>query len=108
MKRGGVRGAIEDALPKDRFGDQLNILSGTGQNAIGLVIAVVATFATQVLITRAFGRAGPRVFGIVTIATQIAFVGSYFTRYGMDAASVRLVAIQVGRGIPSTRAHVAQ
>ena len=101
MKRGGVRGAIEDALPKDRFGDQLNILSGTGQNAIGLVIAVVATFATQVLITRAFGRAGPRVFGIVTIATQIAFVGSYFTRYGMDAASVRLVAIQVGRSSPS-------
>jgi O-antigen/teichoic acid export membrane protein len=95
VKRGGVRGAIEDALPKDRFGDHLNILSGTGQNAIGLVIAVVATFATQVLITRAFGRA---VFGIVTIATQIAFVGSYFTRYGMDAAAVRLVAIQVGRG----------
>ena len=31
--RGGLRAAIERALPKGRYGDQLTILSGTGQNA---------------------------------------------------------------------------
>lgn len=94
-KRGGVRGALEDILPIERFGDQRTILAGTGQSAIGLIVAIVATFATQVLITRV---QGPAVFGIITLATQGALVLGFFSRVGMDMAAVRRVAIDVGQG----------
>jgi O-antigen/teichoic acid export membrane protein len=90
-----VRAALEDILPFDRFGDERTILAGTGQSAIGLVVAILATFLTQVLITRV---QGPEIFGIVTIAAEGAVVLAYFSRMGMDMAAVRRVAIEVGRG----------
>jgi O-antigen/teichoic acid export membrane protein len=82
-------------LPRERFGDQRVILGGAAQNVLGLVAGVFANFAAQVLMTRTLG---PALFGVVTVATQIAFVGSAATRFGMDVANVRLVAILVGRG----------
>jgi O-antigen/teichoic acid export membrane protein len=93
--RGGLRGALESVLPFERFGDERTILAGTGQSAIGLVVAILATFGTQVLITR---FQGPAAFGIVTLATQGALVLGYFSRFGMDMASVRRVAIDMGQG----------
>jgi O-antigen/teichoic acid export membrane protein len=57
-------------------------------------VAILATFGTQVLITRTLGAAA---FGIVTLATQGALVLGFFSRVGMDMASVREVAIEVGQ-----------
>src|SRR5712691_9703778 len=95
-----LRNAIRAALPKEQFGDHLTILSGTGQNIAGLGIFVAATFATNVLISRAFGTSGPSVLGTVTLATQFAFIGGAATRFGMDMAAVRRVAIDVGKEEP--------
>ncbi len=39
-----------------------------------------------------------RDYGIVTLAVQLAFVGSTATRFGMDVANIRLVAILMGKG----------
>ena len=71
------------------------ILGQTAQNVLGLAIGALATFGAQVLMTR---RLGDRGFGVVTLATQFAFVAAAATRFGMDLANVRLVAILVGRG----------
>ena len=90
-----IRGALESVLPLERFGDERTILAGTGQNVVGMVVAIIATFATQVLITRSLGASA---FGIVTLATQGALVLGYFSRFGMDMAAVRRVAIDVGQG----------
>ncbi|MDQ4004932.1 MAG: oligosaccharide flippase family protein [Actinomycetota bacterium] len=92
---GGIRKALEDVLPFERFGDERTILAGTGQSAIGLVIAILATFGTQVLITRVQGAAA---FGVITLATQGALVLGFFSRVGMDMAAVRRVAIDMGQG----------
>jgi O-antigen/teichoic acid export membrane protein len=91
----GIRAALESVIPFDRFGDERTILAGTGQSAVGLVVAILATFGSQVLITRV---QGPAAFGIVTLATQGALVLGFFSRFGMDMAAVRRVAIEVGRG----------
>ncbi len=96
----GIRALIETVVPRARFGDQLAILSGTGQNVAGLALYVVATFAINILISRSFGSRGPSALGIVTLATQFAFVGAAATRFGMDAAALRRVAIDVGKGEP--------
>jgi O-antigen/teichoic acid export membrane protein len=61
------------------------------------VIFVVATFATNILISRVLGAAA---LGTVTLATQFAFVAGAATRFGMDMAAVRRVAIEVGKGEP--------
>jgi O-antigen/teichoic acid export membrane protein len=90
----GIRAALEEILPFERFGDERTILAGTGQSAVGLVVAILATFGTQVLITRTLGAAA---FGIVTLATQGALVLGYFSRVGMDMAAVREVAIEIGQ-----------
>src|ERR687895_1445996 len=90
----GFRAALESVLPFERFGDQRTILAGTGQSAVGLVVAIVATFGTQVLITRTLGAGA---FGIVTMATQGALILGYFNRVGMDMAAVREVAIEMGQ-----------
>lgn len=87
--------AIESVLPRERFGDQRDIIGGAGQNVLGLGIGALATFAATVLMTRVLG---PESFGIVTLTTQFAFVGAAATRFGMDVANVRLVAILLGRG----------
>jgi O-antigen/teichoic acid export membrane protein len=92
-----LRGAIGSALPKERFGDHLSILSGTGQNIAGLAVYVVASLGTNILIARALGKGA---LGVVTLATQFAFIGGAATRFGMDMASVRRVAIDVGKGEP--------
>jgi O-antigen/teichoic acid export membrane protein len=104
--RKGIRAALESILPFERFGDERTILAGTGQSVVGLVVAILATFGTQVLITRSLGAAA---FGIVTLATQGALVLGYFSRFGMDMAAVRRVAIDVGQGQRSrARAIVAR
>ena len=71
------------------------IVGQTGQNVLGLGIGAVATFAAQVLITNALGD---EAFGVVTLTTQAAFIAAAATRFGMDVANVRLVAILAGRG----------
>lgn len=96
----GLRRAVEGALPKERFGDHLTLLSGTGQNLLGLAVYVVASFGTNVLIARAFRGQGAAALGIITLATQLAFVIGAGTRFGMDMAAVRLVAIDMGKGEP--------
>jgi O-antigen/teichoic acid export membrane protein len=77
--------------------DHLTILSGTGQNIVGLAVFVVASFGMNILIARAFGE-GSAALGQITLATQLAFVAGAATRFGMDMAAVRRVAIEVGRG----------
>jgi O-antigen/teichoic acid export membrane protein len=88
--------ALEASRPtEDRARDQRIILGNTGQNVLGLAIGALATFAAQVIMTRHLGDEG---FGVVTLATQFAFIAAAATRFGMDVANVRLVAILVGRG----------
>jgi O-antigen/teichoic acid export membrane protein len=88
--------AIEASRPSgDRARDQRIILGNTGQNVLGLAVGALATFAAQVIMTNRLGDEG---FGIVTLTTQFAFVAAAATRFGMDVANVRLVAILVGRG----------
>jgi len=86
-----------EASPRtgDRRRDQRIILGNTAQNVLGLGIGALATFAAQVIITRRLGDEG---FGVVTLTTQFAFIAATATRFGMDVANVRLVAILAGRG----------
>ena len=74
--------------------DHRVIVGQTGQNVLGLGIGAVATFAAQVLMTRALGD---EAYGVVTLTTQAAFVAAAATRFGMDVANVRLLAILAGR-----------
>ncbi|CAN5734521.1 hypothetical protein BH18ACT17_BH18ACT17_15010 [soil metagenome] len=74
--------------------DQRVILGNTGQNVLGLAIGATATFAAQVIMTQ---RLGDRAYGVVTLTTQFAFIAAAATRFGMDVANVRLVAIVAGR-----------
>src|SRR5439155_4593121 len=91
----GFRGALRAVLPQEQFGDHLAILAGTGQNIAGLVVFVVASLGANIVISRGLG---PAALGVVTLATQFAFIGGAATRFGMDMAATRLVAIDVGRG----------
>ena len=63
---GGLRALIGAALPKERFGDHLTLLSGTGQNVAGLAVFVLASLGTSVLVSRVLG---PAALGVVTLAT---------------------------------------
>ena len=72
-RRGGFRTALESVLPRGQFADQRDILGGAGQNVVGLGAGVVATFATQIVMTRSLGAS---IFGVVTVATQFAFIRS--------------------------------
>jgi O-antigen/teichoic acid export membrane protein len=93
--------AEEAALPEhaDEIRDRKTILAGTGQNIVGLGVYVIASFGMSILIARAFG-AGSGQFGQITLMTQFAFVAGAATRFGMDMASVRRVAIEAGKGEP--------
>jgi hypothetical protein len=96
---------LEVAAPTGVFAgsqgkDFKTLAAGTAQNIIGLVIFVVGTFGANILISRAFGANGPVALGIVTLGTQFAFIAAAGTRFGMDMASVRYVAIEVGAGHP--------
>jgi O-antigen/teichoic acid export membrane protein len=64
---------------------------------VGLAIFVMASFGINILIARAFGK-GSAALGQITVATQFAFVVGAATRFGMDMAAVRRVAIEVGKG----------
>ena len=77
--------------------DTRTILSGTAQNVVGIAIAALATFASNLLISNVLGRTA---FGVVTVVTQAAFVLSFATRAGMDMAVLRDVAIETGQGRP--------
>ncbi len=90
-----IRGAFDEVLPRERFGDQRDILGGAAQNVVGLVIGALAAAAAQILMSRTLGEAR---YGIATLAVQMAFVGSTATRFGMDVANIRLVAILIGKG----------
>jgi O-antigen/teichoic acid export membrane protein len=92
---GRIASVLRSVLPSDRAGDELTILTGAGLNVIGLVIAVIATFGSQIVLTRVLG---PGPYGVVYLTTQVAFVGAAFTRFGMDMAAVREVAIAAGAG----------
>ena len=85
---------VDDGRPSEGTGDYLNILSGTSQNVVGIVVAGAATFAAQLLMTHVLGKAS---YGIVTVATQAAFVVSFATRAGMDMAVLRTVAVEAGQ-----------
>jgi O-antigen/teichoic acid export membrane protein len=69
------------------------LLAGTAANVLGLVVGIAAAFGVQILLGRTLV---PGAFGLVTVAVQVAFVTSAGSRFGMDMAAVRLVAI--GRG----------
>jgi O-antigen/teichoic acid export membrane protein len=73
--------------------EERTLLAGTAVNVIGLVGGVAAAVGVQVLLGRTLV---PGAFGLVTVAVQAAFVASAGSRFGMDMAAVRLVAI--GRG----------
>ena len=73
--------------------EERTLLVGTAANVAGLLVGVAAAFGVQILLGRTLAPGG---FGLVTVAVQVAFVASAGSRFGMDMASVRLVAI--GRG----------
>jgi O-antigen/teichoic acid export membrane protein len=73
--------------------DERTLLSGTAANIVGLGVGVAAAMGTQILLGRTLL---PGAFGVVTVAVQVAFVASAGSRFGMDMAAVRYVAI--GRG----------
>jgi stage V sporulation protein B len=93
--------AEDVALPQhaDEVRDRKTILAGTGQNIVGLGVFVLASFGMNILIARTFGK-GSAAFGQITLITQLAFVAGAATRFGMDMAAVRRVAIEVGKGEP--------
>ena len=93
--------AEDSALPQhaDEVRDRKTILAGTGQNIVGLGVFVLASFGMNILIARTFGK-GSAAFGQITLITQLAFVAGAATRFGMDMAAVRRVAIEVGKGEP--------
>ncbi|HTG46691.1 MAG TPA: MATE family efflux transporter [Actinomycetota bacterium] len=76
------------------------LAAGTAQNITGLVVFVLGTFAANILISRSFGggATGAVALGVVTIGTQFAFIAAAGTRFGMDMAAVRYVAIDAGAG----------
>ncbi len=98
MSVGQLRGALGGFLGRGSGGDHATILAGTAQNVVGLGVFVLATFGANVLISRSFGGgdAGAEALGVVTLATQFAFIGAAATRFGMDMAAVRSIAIEVG------------
>jgi O-antigen/teichoic acid export membrane protein len=77
-----------------RVTEERTLLAGTAANVLGLGVGIAAALGVQVLLGRTLIPGG---FGLVTVAVQVAFVASAGSRFGMDMAAVRLVAI--GRGV---------
>ena len=75
--------------------EERTLFTGTAVNVLGLVVGVLAAVGVQILLGRALL---PGEFGVVTVAVQVAFVASAASRFGMDMAAVRLVAIGRGSG----------
>jgi O-antigen/teichoic acid export membrane protein len=78
--------------------EERTLLAGTAANVVGLAVGVVAAVGVQILLGRTLL---PGAFGVVTVAVQVAFVASAGSRFGMDMAAVRLVAIGRGAGRPA-------
>src|SRR5262249_56842960 len=72
------------------------------QIRVGLGVFVIGSCAAHVLIARSSGggQAGAIALAIVTVGTQFAFILAAGSRFGMDMAAVRYVAIDVGAGHP--------
>ena len=84
--------------------EERTLLAGTAANVIGLAVGVAAAVGVQILLGRTLV---PGAFGLVTIAVQVAFVASAGSRFGMDMAAVRWVAIGRGAGaVPHLRSLV--
>ena len=77
--------------------EERTLLTGTALNVVGLVAGVLAALGVQILLGHTLPPGG---FGLVTVAVQVAFVASAGSRFGMDMAAVRYVAIDVGAGHP--------
>ena len=75
--------------------EERTLLAGTGANVIGLAAGVAAALGVQILLGHALV---PGAFGLVTVAVQVAFVAAAGSRFGMDVAAIRLVAISRGAG----------
>jgi O-antigen/teichoic acid export membrane protein len=75
--------------------DERTLITGTAANVLGLVVGIASAIGVQVLLGRTLA---PGVFGLVTVAVQVAFVASAGSRFGMDMAAVRFVAIGKGAG----------
>jgi O-antigen/teichoic acid export membrane protein len=75
--------------------EERTLLVGTATNVVGLVAGVAAALGVQILLGHALL---PGAFGLVTVAVQVAFVASAGSRFGMDMAAIRLVAIGRGAG----------
>lgn len=75
--------------------EERTLLAGTAVNVVGLVAGILAALGVQILLGHALPPGG---FGLVTVAVQVAFVASAGSRFGMDMAAVRLVAIGRGAG----------
>lgn len=73
------------------------LFTGTALNVVGLVGGVLAALAVQIVLGQGLPPGG---FGLVTVAVQVAFVAAAGSRFGMDMAAIRLVAI--GRGAHAT------
>ena len=73
--------------------EERTLFTGTALNVVGLVAGILAALGVQILLGHTLPPGG---FGLVTVAVQVAFVASAGSRFGMDMAAVRLVAI--GRG----------
>lgn len=73
--------------------DHRTLLHGTALNVVGLGAGVVAAFGVQILLGRTLPVGG---LGLVTVAVQVAFVAAAGSRFGMDMAAVREVAIAQG------------
>lgn len=77
----------------DRVSEERTLLAGTAANVVGLVAGVLAALGVQVLLGHTLAPGG---FGAVTVAVQVAFVAAAGSRFGMDMAAIRLVAIARG------------
>jgi O-antigen/teichoic acid export membrane protein len=75
--------------------EERTLLAGTGANILGLCAGVASALGVQILLGHALV---PGAFGLVTVAVQVAFVAAAGSRFGMDVAAIRLVAIGRGAG----------
>jgi O-antigen/teichoic acid export membrane protein len=75
--------------------EERTLLAGTAANVIGLAVGVASALGVQILLGRGLVPGG---FGLVTVAVQVAFVAAAGSRFGMDMAAIRLVAIGRGAG----------
>jgi O-antigen/teichoic acid export membrane protein len=75
--------------------EERTLLAGTGANVLGLGVGVASALGVQILLGHALV---PGAFGLVTVAVQVAFVAAAGSRFGMDMAAIRLVAIGRGAG----------